>query len=79
MKLKPIETYKLNSKLETETNKEYKIEDDSMDASLTLASNQQEEYYRHLNDKIKSNKIRNETLLIWFSGYVLGFLFGSMI
>tara|TARA_E500000318_G_scaffold72806_1_gene67414 strand:+ start:138 stop:371 length:234 start_codon:yes stop_codon:yes gene_type:complete len=77
--LKPIETYKLNSKLETETNKEYKIKEDSMDASLTLASNQQEQYYRHLNDKIKTNKIRNETLLIWFSGYVLGFLLGFII
>ncbi len=77
--MKPIETYKLNSKLETETNKEYKIKEDSMDASLTLASNQQEQYYRHLNDKIKTNKIRNETLLIWFSGYVLGFLLGFII
>tara|TARA_A100001201_G_scaffold135972_2_gene124623 strand:+ start:65 stop:280 length:216 start_codon:yes stop_codon:yes gene_type:complete len=69
----------LQTKLETETNKEYKIKEDSMDASLTLASNQQEEYYRHLNDKIKTNKIRNETLLIWFSGYVLGFLLGFSI
>lgn len=69
----------LQSKLDTETNKEYKIKEDSMDASLTLASNQQEEYYRHLNDKIKTNKIRNETLLIWFSGYVLGFLLGFSI
>lgn len=77
--MKPIETCKLNSKLDTETNKEYKIKEDSMDASLTLASNQQEKYYRHLNDKIKTNKIRNETLLIWFSGYVLGFLLGFII
>lgn len=69
----------LQTKLDTETNKEYKIKEDSMDASLTLASNQQEEYYRHLNDKIKTNKIRNETLLIWFSGYVLGFLLGFSI
>ena len=69
----------LQTKLDTETNKEYKIKEDSMDASLTLASNQQEEYYRHLNDKIKTNKIRNETLLIWFSGYVLGFLLGYSI
>ena len=77
--MKPIETYKLNSKLETETNKEYKLEDDSIDPSLRSGSNQQEEYYRHLNDKIKTNKIRNETLLIWFSGYVLGFLLGFSI
>ena len=73
------ETNKLTSKLDTETNKEYKL-DDYQEPSPSLHSGsgsyQQEEYYRHLNDKIKSNKIRNETLLIWFSGYVFGFLLG---
>lgn len=69
----------LQSRLDTETNKEYKIEDDSNEPSLRSGSYQQEEYYRHLNDKIKTNKIRNETLLIWFSGYVLGFLLGILI
>lgn len=73
---------KLETKLDTKTNKEYKIEDDLQEPSPSLHSGsgsyQQEEYYRHLNDKIKSNKIRNETLLIWFSGYVLGFLLGFL-